>query len=150
MCIWYEGIKFPGTVGTDSCQLPCGCLGSEPGTSGRAASVLNHWNISPVLEEFSLLEFLLSRWPRHFLPQGDKKLTITNPQKDTKATSEIVTSKAKNKTSVPEWIEWADMRWGQRRQSKETSNYNRKSGARDLYLVALGSGHQSKQLASAA
>jgi len=42
-----EGIRSSGIGITDSCEPPCGMLGMEPGSSGRAASALNHWAISP-------------------------------------------------------------------------------------------------------
>jgi hypothetical protein len=36
----------------DNCELLCGVLGIEPGSSGRVAGALNHWAISPVSWDF--------------------------------------------------------------------------------------------------
>ena len=35
MCIWYEGVRFPGTGVTDSCELSCGCWELNLGPLGK-------------------------------------------------------------------------------------------------------------------
>lgn len=42
-CPWRpeEGVGFPGTEVTDSCELPCGLLGIEPWSCGRAARAIS-------------------------------------------------------------------------------------------------------------
>lgn len=55
-----EDIRSPGTGGTESCELPCGCLGIELRSSGRVASALSHWAIPAAL--FHIL-LLFACWP---------------------------------------------------------------------------------------
>lgn len=42
-----EGVKLPRTGAAADCELPHECLELNPGSSGQAASVLNHRAISP-------------------------------------------------------------------------------------------------------
>jgi hypothetical protein len=51
-CIWYAHQMVPSDPISDGCEPPCGLLGIELRTSGRAVSSLNHWAISPAPFQF--------------------------------------------------------------------------------------------------